>query len=124
MTRRYEIDNVLNGYNDYDKLRNIYADLRRVLPTPSQEASDQLTTIDRNRWAGSNYMWELFKTPQNTIILERWGLKTPCNPGKPVPVEEDHLHALHLTLHHHEPALEAGIEAIIAKYPRESVIPV
>ena len=121
----YDIDNVLRGYNDFNKLANIYLDLRRkVLQSePVQRLSTSTITITWPNWRGGRYGWELYKQNNSVVMLEMFmggsGYKDATN--SPIIIDkESHLNGLRVTVHNSNPEIEDGIEAIISRYPRES----
>ncbi len=122
--RRYQINDILNGYNDYDKLPKIYKEVKEILPETPIQFSDEPFFI-RGNGSGDvngNYGWELYQTEGGIFMLEfygRWGGYAGGNRPHDTP-EQRGLYHLTLTLHPPQPDLEKRIEKVLAKYPEKA----
>ena len=122
-SKEYVIDDILEGYNNYDKLRKIYADLRQrvLVGEPIQSSSEPFITLKFPNWRSGNYGWELYSVNGSSLVLEYFGRwsgyanEMGCPPGP----KEASLHHMRLTIHNSKPALEQQIGEILSQYPRD-----
>ncbi len=120
----YELDDVLNGFNDFHKLKNLYSDLRDnvIGQNPIQECNANIITLNSNGHRGGQYGWELYAIDASLLMLEYFGSWKGYGTRRwAPPVKEANLDKVRLTIHNSCEELELAIEEVIAKYPRESV---
>lgn len=122
-TKTYQIDDILKGYNDSDKLTNLYSDLRNdiILQEPIWKSDKDMVTII-NSQRNSHYGWELYEVNNSLLMLEYFGRwQGYAHESRYAPsVKEASLHAIRLTINNSNAQLEEGIEKIISKYPNDS----
>jgi len=122
-TKVYGIDSVLEGYHDFDKLRNIYKELREILPEqPGLQSQEDLLVHGRVPHVDGNYGWELFQTNEGLVVLEHYGRWTGYGQESVRPPEpkDAWLQFLRVSLLPPQPNLQERIEKILVKYPKES----
>ena len=74
--KEYIIDSVLEGCHDFEKLKNIYSDLKKdvIKEDPIQCVDEALITIQKPNWRGISYLWELYSLEENgSIMIEAFG---------------------------------------------------
>ena len=119
--KTYMIDDIQNGYNNFDKLREIYREIREKVLTgnPVQTSDMPLLTIYKcaNSRPG-NYGWELYLLNSSSLILEYYGDWTGYGSETRIPPapENAKLSKLKITINNSEKSLEEKIEGIISRY--------
>jgi hypothetical protein len=131
-TNVFNVDDVLNGYNDSHKLRNIYRDLRKEVLTsePVQKSLQPLLTMTPPNWRGGNYAWELYDLNPALAMLEYYGSWTGYahEANQPIPISSDvkegddytaySIRRLMLAFHGPSQEILDKTDKIIARYPR------
>ncbi len=116
----YTVDDIMRGYNDWDKLNNVYKDLRDVLGEPVFESNGNLVLVSgSHRKAG--YGWEIYDIEQNLVLLEylnNWEGYAHEPYNMPRPSTGGFTMTIGLTLRKTDKKLERRIERIFNKYPR------
>ena len=123
----YEIDDLLKGYTNYDKLKKLYHDLRKniLISGPMQTSKEErLIYLTDPNWRGGSYGWELYSVNSSLIALEyhgEWrGYAHENFREQPNITKESHVERIKLTIHNSNKNLESKIEEIISKYPSSS----
>jgi len=122
--RVIEIDDILRGYNDFNKLTNIYLQLRERVFTsePMQLSRDPLINLKSPNWRGGSYGWELHQTGIGLCMLEYFcrsdgysdANQLPKRPGVSSLVE------LRITIHNDDGSLRKTIDDVVSQFPREA----
>lgn len=71
-----EFNDILNGYNSFDKVGNVYKDMIKELEPEKKAQSDEndrLICLKWPNWRGGNYNWQLFKKDDSLLIMEFYG---------------------------------------------------
>jgi len=122
MPKVYEVDGILEGYSNRDKLTSLYNNLlEEVLisePLHRHGPTARIGRTDRSR--KGSYYWELHEVEESLITLEMHGDWTGhANQRATLPATSDWLHYLKITIHHSKPNLESQIKEIISRYSRD-----
>ena len=64
------IDDILNGYDDFEKLTKIYEEIISLGLAKITEQNTPLITIHKPNWRGAPYKWELFVFGESLVIIE------------------------------------------------------
>ena len=121
----YRLDDILEGYNDFEKLGRLYNDLgKKVLKEePIMKSPEKVTTIE-DTVRGYRYGWKLFETKDSfedsLVMVEYKGswsgfASEQKNPPSP---EDAYISKLSIALIDSNEELEEKIEDIISRYPR------
>jgi hypothetical protein len=123
MVRVYNIDDRIGGFNSSDKLRNLYAELRKHVFTKKHlhKSPESLITLSFPNYRDGNYGWELHDRPVFSMI-EYFGSWTGyaheirfAGDGPPG-IEGQNLKHLRISLYNEpQPKTITKIEELIAK---------
>ena len=129
-----EVDDILEGYNNVSKVRNVYFKLREgvLQAEPIQRSPGGLVTAGHHHVGSGSYEWELFNIEDGQVMLEAWGSWTGyAHHSKRQPKISDdernfhdgricHWHGMRLTLYSSHPELKKRIEKIVSQFPRSA----
>ena len=124
-THVIKIDDILNGYNNFEKLRDIYQLLNKEVfrGEPIQESDDPLALLDNmTKEVHAGYAYKLFAVDKGVILVDAFAssetvLKSrfsKLNLG-----EDTGVWHMRLTLYNVEDKTKNSIEEIISRFPRE-----
>ena len=131
MSTTIEIDNILHGYNDFNKIPDVYSKLRKeVFPqSPIQKSPKNLVVISTNHGGrNGSYEWELYVVKNGLVLMEAFGswdgygkiIQPRIDGGNKQFDRFYSWHKLKLTLHPGNSDLENKINNIISEFPRDS----
>ena len=123
-TQVIEIDDILKGYNNFDKIRDIYQLLNKEVfrGEPIQESDDPLALLhNMTREINAGYAYKLFAVDKGVILVDAFALPgtvlksrfSKLNLG-----EDTGVWYMRLTLHNIEDKTKNSIEEIISRFPR------
>ena len=120
----YELDNILNGSRGFNKLKDIYLNLKEFLIPfePIQKSTPNTVTInDYER--GLHYCWELYNVKDSFLMIEFYGnWNGYANESSIAPSPDSnsaYLSGMRLTIHNPNIIIRDDLEEILEKYPRK-----
>ena len=119
-----EIDDILEGYTSYEKIRKVYSELRKKVfsQAPIQFSPEPLIHLTYNNERGGNYGWEIYQQENKLCVMKYFGRWTGYahESRSPPSSEKANLNLLKLTMHPENHDLERRINEIISEFPKES----
>lgn len=114
MSTIIEVDDTLNGYNTFHKVREVYRGLRErvFVQEPIQSSQEPLITLTSPNDRRGNYGWELYQQGESLCVLEyfgRWTAYAHESRWCPKP-EEAALKLLRITIHNDDGSVRKSIE--------------
>lgn len=117
-----EIDDILEGYNSFDKVANIYKRIRGeiVIGDPLQSSQSGLVVIEDTHRKGG-YYWELHSTEEYEIMIEAWNDWDGYAHQERYPpkLSESRLNHMKLTIHRDSSGIEDKVRLIVKEFSRE-----